>query len=142
MDGGLGHCVGLAALLAVPDEQFLLVEAGLVDHGGALVELGFLIFPVDEFLEAAIGLSIADLNLEDLVVELALGLLVDDIFEGVCTLSDPQYLLYFGHPAETSAALIANTAAYLLKATTVLLERSEFEPRMIRFRPNDRLRLF
>lgn len=95
MDGGLGHCVGLAALLAVPDEQLLFVETGLVDHGGALVELGFLIFPVNEFLEAAIGLSITDLDLEDLVVELALGLLVDDIFEGVCSLSNPQYLLYF-----------------------------------------------
>ena len=72
MDGGLRHCVGLAALFALPSQQFLLVEAGLVDHGGALVELGLLVLPVDELLNAAVGLCVADLDLEDLIVELAL----------------------------------------------------------------------
>ena len=139
MDGGLRHCVGLAALFALPSQQFLLVEAGLVDHGGALVELGLLVLPVDELLNAAVGLCVADLDLEDLIVELALRLLVDDILERVSPLSDPQDLLDLGHPAEIGVALIANTVAYLLKASALLLERFEFEPRMVGFGPNDRL---
>lgn len=138
MDVGLGHYIGFAALLAVPGQQFLLVEAGLVDHGGALVELGFFVLLVEELLNTIVGLYFADLDLEDLVVKLALGLLMDDIFEGVCPLSDPQNLLDLGHPAETSATLIANTAAYLLKASTVLLKRFEFEPRKVRFGLNYR----